>query len=186
LLLLAQALELTTTEVIRRHLVDGFFLQRRADGACQFLDPTGCSVHAGRPLVCRIYPLGRSVSAGQEWFHAMAPVADSAGEWGETSTVQDYLEQQDALPSIEGVTLYLDLHAQLARGLATLPAASPDADVMTTAPGLSADTALDPDAAIAQYCARHQLTAPQEPMAKARCHALALTEWMDRQLEKLT
>jgi Fe-S-cluster containining protein len=186
LLLLAQALELTTTEVIRRHLVDGFFLQRRADGACQFLDPTGCSVHAGRPLVCRIYPLSRSVSAGQEWFHAMAPVANSAGEWGETSTVQGYLEQQDALPSIEGVTLYLELHAQLARCLEQLPAAASGADATATAPGLNADTALDPDAAIAQYCEQHQMTLPKDPMAKARCHALALNEWMDRQLETLT
>jgi hypothetical protein len=83
------------------------------------------------------------------------------------------------------VTLYLDLHAQLARGLAALPAASPDADAIA-APGLSADTALDPDAAIAQYCLRHQMTPPKDPMAKARCHALALNEWMDQQLETLT
>ena len=51
-------LETTTTDVISRYTRDGTALAVRPDGSCVFLGPQGCSVHAGRPLVCRLYPLG--------------------------------------------------------------------------------------------------------------------------------
>ena len=54
LLVLGQTLQLSTTEVIRRHLGDGLHLRRRDDGSCEFLNEHECGIHAGRPLVCRI------------------------------------------------------------------------------------------------------------------------------------
>jgi len=34
------------------------FLQRRADGACVYLTPAGCGIHAARPAVCRRFDCG--------------------------------------------------------------------------------------------------------------------------------
>ena len=190
LLLLAKELELSTTDVIRRHIVDGLYLRRQDDGACAFLNERGCSVHGGRPLVCRIYPLAHSVTQGQESFGAMEPVSGSAGQWGRTDTVRGYLEQQGAIAAIEGVDFYLDLHAQLQRRLEDAPL---DQYVELGAgwselggTGIAALGMLDPDAAIERYCNGHHLPRPQEMMDKARCHARALHEWMDEQLEQLT
>ena len=37
----------------------GTVLARTEDDACVFLGRGGCTVHGDRPLVCRLYPLGR-------------------------------------------------------------------------------------------------------------------------------
>src|SRR5262245_22789218 len=47
----------------------GTVLREKEDGTCVFLGPRGCEVHRDRPLVCRLYPLGRIVrSDGSEHF----------------------------------------------------------------------------------------------------------------------
>lgn len=41
-------------------------LSKRGETACSmYVDDFGCSVHAGRPLVCRLYPIGRRLQNGQ-------------------------------------------------------------------------------------------------------------------------
>ena len=57
---LAQNLNLSTTEVLSRYTTaNGDNFKQTEQGACVFLTGQGCGVHADRPLVCRLYPLGR-------------------------------------------------------------------------------------------------------------------------------
>src|SRR5215470_9862277 len=68
---LARNLGLTTTEFRAAWTEhgDGLALRQTETGACVFLGSEGCTVHPDRPLVCRLYPLGRHVSAdGSEAF----------------------------------------------------------------------------------------------------------------------
>jgi len=72
------------------------FLAKLDDDSCTFLGPEGCSVHADRPLACRLYPLGRIVSAeGEERFIHLTPHPETEGEYGDGGTIETYLESQD-------------------------------------------------------------------------------------------
>lgn len=111
--LLAAQLGLSTTECIAQHL-DGVYLRRRPDGTCTFVNEQGCSVHAARPLVCRLYPLGRSVdSAGSETFRHAMPHPQTQGLYGQQATVQDWIAAQGAQPLIDAVDAYLALFYRL-------------------------------------------------------------------------
>lgn len=47
----------------------GTLLNWNEDGTCVFLGPQRCGVHPDRPLVCRLYPLGRNLNGmGEEGF----------------------------------------------------------------------------------------------------------------------
>nr|WP_295785258.1 YkgJ family cysteine cluster protein [Rhodoferax sp.] len=101
--LLAAQLGLTTTECITQHL-DGIYLRRKPDGRCTFFNEQGCSVHPARPLVCRLYPLGRAVDAvGTESFRHLLPHPQTQGRYGETATVQDWITAQGAQALIDAV-----------------------------------------------------------------------------------
>src|ERR1700752_4896509 len=68
---LARNLGQTTTEFRSAWTEDGAgtVLKQTDTGACIFLGNDGCTVHPDRPLVCRLYPLGRRVRAdGSESF----------------------------------------------------------------------------------------------------------------------
>jgi hypothetical protein len=110
---LASKLGMSTTDFIGAHL-DGVYLRRKDDGNCGFLNAQGCSVHEARPLVCRLYPLGRHVSeAGEESFSHLDPHPQTIGEYGEAATVQEWISAQGAQPFIEAVDAYLSLFYRL-------------------------------------------------------------------------
>jgi Fe-S-cluster containining protein len=189
LLQLADILGVSTTAVIRDYLADGFHLKRHDDGSCVFLGSAGCTVHAGRPMVCRVYPLGRNVSHGEEWFSVLHPVANSAAVWGKGGTVADYLEQQGATPSIDGLRLYTELYMRMAKRLTD--AVDDDGNIPDTGwgaaagLGLAADGMLDPDPTIMKHCRRNALPVPRQVMEKARCHINAIDAWLDNRLKEL-
>lgn len=190
LLRLADKLGISTTEVIARHLDGGQHLRRRKDGACKFLTDQGCAVHGGRPLVCRMYPLVRNVTDQREWFSVLAPVPQSAAQWGLDGTVAAYLEGQDALPSIEGYGIYARLHyriEQLVRqtlaGAETAGAGKAGARALNL--GLFAHSILDPDPSIRDYCLRHDMPLPTSLRHKAACHVMAIEEWAVNQLKEM-
>lgn len=111
--LLAQNLGLSTTECIAQHL-DGIYLRRQPDGRCTFVGERGCSVHAARPLVCRLYPLGRALdAAGAETFRHLMPHPHTSGVYGESATVQDWITAQGAQPLMDAVDVYLALFYRL-------------------------------------------------------------------------
>ena len=114
---LSRNLGITTTELIDRHTVDGgTALATRADSSCVFLGPDGCSVHADRPLVCRLYPLGRIVQAdGSEQFVENEPHPETEGVYGRDGTVGAYLESQGVAPFIAAADRYYAVWLTLTR-----------------------------------------------------------------------
>ena len=111
--MLAEQLGISTTSCIAQYL-DGVYLRRQPDGRCSFFNAQGCSVHPARPLVCRLYPLGRSVdAAGAESFRHLMPHPQTQGRYGEQATVQDWITAQGADALIDAVDAYLALFYQL-------------------------------------------------------------------------
>ena len=106
---LARAARLTTRAAIDRFTTRrGSILKFREDGACVMLEGARCGVHRGRPLACRLYPLGvERAEAGAENFVTLEPAAGSLGVYGIDCTVNDFLESQ-------GVGAYLDANARYA------------------------------------------------------------------------
>jgi Fe-S-cluster containining protein len=106
---LARAAHLLTREAIDRFTTRrGSILKFREDGACVALEGARCSVHRGRPLACRLYPLGlERADAGGEKFVTIEPAAGSLGVYGIDGTVNDFLQSQ-------GVGAYLDANARYA------------------------------------------------------------------------
>jgi Fe-S-cluster containining protein len=72
---LAARLGISTTVFIAEHTdAGGVHLRFDDEGACVFLDAQGCSVHEDRPLVCRLYPLGRHLDGSDiETFSEVEP-----------------------------------------------------------------------------------------------------------------
>jgi Fe-S-cluster containining protein len=136
---LARNLGTTTTDMIGRFTVNGgTALANQPDGACIFLGDAGCTVHPDRPLVCRLYPLGRIVQAdGTEAIVENEPHPDTEGLYGAGGSVGDYLESQDVAPFIAAADRY---YAVFARLMADAP---PDAN-----PPMTADGAVPADAQV--------------------------------------
>ena len=95
--MLARAAGISSTEVVARFtLRRGSILRFKADGACAALHGATCSVHRGRPLACRLYPLGieRDFAGQVERFVQLDPAPQSAGVYGVGGKVADFLESQ--------------------------------------------------------------------------------------------
>ena len=107
---LARRLGLTTTVFLRDYLADPPHLRRTDDGACVFLGPEGCTVHPDRPLVCRVYPLGRHIQVGGEpRYLRIEPHPQSAGVYGTDGTIDRYLAGQGVADFIAAADQYLSV-----------------------------------------------------------------------------
>lgn len=108
---LASNIGIRPREFISKYLGEnGPYLKSRPDGACVFLGPTGCTVHSDRPLVCRLYPLGRIIEGdGGEIFGELEPHPSTEGVYGEDGTVADYLKQQETADHMVAVEAYHEL-----------------------------------------------------------------------------
>ncbi|MEW6598618.1 MAG: YkgJ family cysteine cluster protein [Pseudomonadota bacterium] len=167
---LARARGLSTTELRARHTVEGrgVELAQAANGDCVFLGPGGCTVHPDRPLVCRLYPLGRFVGFdGQETFRRARPHPESAGVYHDRSTIADFLADQQ----VEAFTAAADAYmAWLAAAMARIEAATgltPDQQLEHE--GEDSDLT-DMDAAIAAHCQRFGLDKPADLEDRLRLH----------------
>jgi Fe-S-cluster containining protein len=148
----------------------GTELKRQDDGACIFLEAGGCAVHADRPLVCRLYPLGRQVMPdGSESFMKVTPHPDSTGLYGGSGDIADYLDSQGAGPFMRAADAYYSWRCRaqdaLNEGLA-------DAAL----PAGSADEVLDMDAAIARHCAAAGIAEPADSEARLALHLRILDQ----------
>jgi uncharacterized protein len=90
--------------------------------ACsQYVPDCGCSVHAGRPLVCRLYPLGR-LRRGNELYYMHRgnrfPCLDGCPEVADLPhpIVADYLANQNTTAGETAQDEYLELMQRLADG----------------------------------------------------------------------
>ncbi|BFU94111.1 MAG: conserved protein of unknown function [Nitrospira sp.] len=187
---LAQNRGISTTEFLATYTeANGTILKRTDQGACVFLTHQGCGVHEDRPLVCRLYPLGRRVTAeGGETFHELTPHPRTEGEYGRGGTVQDFLTTQGAQPFIEAVDRYVELVGRMAVKLRGVAANDHDllADLNQVAEGVDQwnDAPLqdwtDMDPVLTQYCLERGMTVPDDAAERMRLHIRAVTERLDK------
>jgi uncharacterized protein len=106
-LCLAQAAGVSTREAIARYTIRrGSILRFSEDGACVALEGARCGLHRGRPLACRLYPLGiERIEAATEKFVLIEPAAGSLGVYGSDGTVDAFLAGQ-------GVAEYIEANAR--------------------------------------------------------------------------
>jgi Fe-S-cluster containining protein len=92
---IARATGLTTSAIVARYTMRrGSLLRFDLDGGCAALDGLRCTIHLGRPLACRLYPLGIERDGSRERFIRLEPASGSAGVYGDTATVSDFLSGQ--------------------------------------------------------------------------------------------
>lgn len=112
---LARNRGISTGEFIDQYLsAEGPYLRFLDNSACVFLTDQGCGVHPDRPLVCRRYPLGRFRAAdGNEQFTPLTPHPHSAGIYGDTGTIADFLAGQQITDFVDAADRYLALFYRL-------------------------------------------------------------------------
>jgi Fe-S-cluster containining protein len=92
---IARASGLSTSEVVARYTMRrGSLLRFQANGECVALDGVRCTIHCGRPLACRLYPLGLERDGTVERVVQLEPARGSAGIYGDQGTVDDFLATQ--------------------------------------------------------------------------------------------
>ena len=114
LIRLARAAGISTRETIDRFTIRrGSILKFTDSGSCVALEGARCGIHRGRPLACRLYPLGieRIEDTDGEKFVMLVPAAGSLGVYGIEGDVDDFLAAQ-------GVDEYLAANARYASLLA--------------------------------------------------------------------
>lgn len=105
---LAQGLGLSTAETMARYVDPSRPALKTGPGAwCVFFGPgRGCTVHDSRPAVCRLYPLGRTVTReGRVLFEEAEPHPQTKGRYGVAGTVEAYLHSQEMGPYLEALLL---------------------------------------------------------------------------------
>jgi len=185
---LAQNRGNSTTEFLSRYTAaNGTALKQQDDGACVFLTSQGCGVHSDRPLVCRLYPLGRQVTAtGEEWFSETVPHQESAGEYGTDGTVDAFLSKQGAHPFIEAVDRYVELVGQMSHVLLKKTVHDPTLQqdvqnmVERLAQGQDQEISfmLDMDQIVGRFCADREISIPSDVTEKMNLHVQIIKEWL--------
>jgi len=106
---LARNKGLSTTDLIANYLEPGKpYLRNQPDGACVFLTDRCCGVHVDRPLVCRLYPLGQTLTGeGKESFAHATPHPETEGEYGHDGTVEGFLTAQGVAPFLHARDRYV-------------------------------------------------------------------------------
>lgn len=167
---LAEVLGTTTTEVIDRYLAeDGATLRTVEEDACVFLDGTRCGVHAGRPLVCRLYPLGWATSSrGGEAFVELEPHPETEGVYGEDGTVGDYLETQETAPYERAAARYTAVLRRI-ESLAETEGPDPGPPPPLT----------DVDRAVTEECELRGVEVPETVEERVGLHLEILQRWLD-------
>ncbi|MGH7917787.1 MAG: YkgJ family cysteine cluster protein [Candidatus Binataceae bacterium] len=118
---MARAAAISTGEAVARYTTRrGSLLKFGPDGGCLALEQGRCSLHRGRPLACRIYPLGLErndatdgTPGALERFVRIKPEPGSLGVYGKNGTVAAFLAAQ-------GVPEYLEMNTPYARLLPVL------------------------------------------------------------------
>ncbi len=93
---IARAARITTAQAIARYTLRRGSLLKFAQRGCAALDGTRCTLHEGRPLACRLYPLGLEFFDGRERFIRLEPATGSLGVYGERGNVREFLAANGA------------------------------------------------------------------------------------------
>ncbi|MBE3125053.1 MAG: YkgJ family cysteine cluster protein [Acidobacteria bacterium] len=186
---MSRVLGIGTTEFLSRYTDNGgTTLRSEADGPCVFLTPSGCRVHARRPLVCRLYPLGRTTNErGEERFAVFPAQPDCEAVVGCDGTIESFLESQGVAPYLGWSRRYGELYRRMIGLLDRLDIQgkidAPAADAPAAAAQAGSDPPLsswqDIDASLEEYCAAKGLTPPREIDESIALHLRAMEEWLD-------
>ncbi len=76
---------------------------------CAALDGVRCSVHRGRPLACRLYPLGLERTPEGERLITLEPAQGSLGLYGRGSTAGDFIDANGTADHLAAVERYREL-----------------------------------------------------------------------------
>ena len=179
LIRLARSRGISVAMLIEDHTDEGGSILRfgGTDNACGFLGPEGCTVHADRPLVCRLYPLGRYVQADiGEAYALLEGHPESAGvfaaqnELSSGDTVGAYVDAQGARPFIAASEKYFALF-QLIQSASENEKGTALDEGPYEIPWLFADEIAE------AYCRERGLEAPDSAESIMEFHIAALTEW---------
>lgn len=174
---LARRIGTSTTDFAARYLEDGVFLRRVESGACVFLGPQGCTVHPDRPLVCRLYPLGRHVApSGEVTFSHHEPHPETEGVYGRDGTIAEFLAGQGVAPFTAAADRYLAILQRLFDAWRAAPAAETPEAAEAEEP--AAALLLDLDRAVAAYCSARGVPEPTDIEARMELHLAAIAEWL--------
>ncbi len=72
----------------------GSLLRFNPDGGCAALADRRCAIHSGRPLACRLYPLGLERSETLERLIRLEPAVGSLGVFGKDGAAGAFLDAQ--------------------------------------------------------------------------------------------
>ena len=176
---LAEAIGATTRVVLERHTDEGGTVLRFDAHGCTFKDGARCRAHGGRPLACRLYPLGRIVDEhGDETFVEVAPHPDSKGIYGGPGTIASYLEAQGTEPFVAWAARYSAVARKI---FARLDEAEGGAEafreVVTTPVAIASDW-LDVDAVVARAGSARGIPVPADVEARGAIHLEELEAWV--------
>ena len=151
----------------------GTALARTEADVCVFLGDQGCTVHPARPLVCRLYPLGRRRAGdGTEHWLRLDPHPLSAGTFGGVGTIAGYIAAQGAQPFIDAA----DAYAEWVNVAREMIGRLPDGDAGRAA----VFDVLDLDAAVAAHCAQAGVVQPADPAKRLDMHIALLYAQLDK------
>jgi len=189
---MSRLLGITTTELLACYTDNGgTTLRFGADGRCAFLTEAGCRVHPRRPLVCRLYPLGRATdSRGDEGFALFPKPDDCQGEWGTEGTIADFLGSQGVEPYIAWSVRYGELYRRMLGILERMDVQGKVVAVPAGAPGAPPPEPAavrteplspwqDVDASLSEYCAAKGIAVPSAVEEAIDLHLAAMREWLD-------
>jgi Fe-S-cluster containining protein len=119
---IARAAGIATGDAVRRYtLRRGSILKFTDQRTCVALDGARCTLHHGRPLACRLYPLGLQRDPhGSETFVRLAPAAGSRGVYGQDGTVAEFLDAQGVDEYLRGIGQYRRLLPLMRERIAAL------------------------------------------------------------------
>lgn len=180
---LSGLLRITTTAFRQKYLNQQMLKHKPDSDACIFLGENGCTVHKDRPLVCRLYPLGRlRLDTGQEIFTELTPHTESAGEYGTSSTVEGYLQTQEVESYLQAENLYNELITQMATAALSgnVQSAKSRSKKKKVTGFFYMDWILDPDPLILQYCNMKKIEFPMEIQKKLELHIEAIYAWVQK------
>ncbi len=144
----------------------GVALKQTADKACIFLGTGGCTVYTDRPLVCRLYPLGRHIDeTGEVRYSRAGGDPGPQGAFGEAGTVEDFLIAQEAEPFVAAADAYFAWYCRATR---------PGAETADSAEVY--DDLLNLDAVVEAHCGRTAQEAPRGLEGRMALHLRILND----------
>jgi Fe-S-cluster containining protein len=186
---MSRVLRINSTEFLALYTDNrGTTLRSEEDGRCVFLTASRCRVHPRRPLVCRLYPLGRTIDErGEERFALFPRQSDCESEVGREGTVGSFLESQGVGRYLDWSRRYGELYRRMiglldqldAEGELDVPAdpGVPGPEEGLGRPNLSSWQ--DIDASLSEYCAAKGSAPPRDIDEAIDLHLRAIKEWLD-------